>query len=144
MTGNELVIERIINAPIERVWRALTSQEDLKQWLPFFSGFKPEVGTKLKFKLGKDPDHQYVHLCEVKEVEENSRLVYSWRYEGYPGYSNVIFELSPAGNSATTKLKLTHEITAPFPADNPDFSGEGFKEGWTYTADGLKEFVESN
>lgn len=142
MATKAFVIERTINAPVARVWKALTDQADLKQWLPFFGDFKPEVGHKLRFELGRDPDHQYVHLCKVKEAVKNEKLVYSWHYEGYPGYSNVIFELLPDGQK--TKLKLTHEITEPFPADNPDFAESNFKEGWTYTADGLKQYVESN
>jgi uncharacterized protein YndB with AHSA1/START domain len=142
MAGKPLIIEREINAPVSRVWKALTDQTDLKQWLPFFADFKPEVGYKLHFELGRDPEHQYVHLCKVKEVIKNKRLTYSWHYEGYPGYSNVTFELLPHGEK--TRLKLIHEITEPFPADNPDFAESNFKEGWTYTADGLKKFVEES
>jgi uncharacterized protein YndB with AHSA1/START domain len=137
-----LIIERTINAPAARVWQALTDKNDLKEWLPFLSDFEPVVGHELRFKLGKDPEHQYQHVSKVIEVVEGRKLTYGWRYDGYPGDSHVTFELVPAGEQ--TRLKLTHEILEPFPADNPDFSSAGFKEGWTYTADGLKQFVESN
>lgn len=134
------VIERIINAPVARVWQALTDGEELKQWLPFMAGFKAEVGSELRFELGKDPARQYLHVSKVIEVIPGRKLVYGWRYDGYAGDSQVSFELFPAANR--TKLKLTHRILEPFPADNPDFAAEGFKQGWTYTADGLKEYAE--
>jgi uncharacterized protein YndB with AHSA1/START domain len=140
MSDTPLIIERTINAPTERVWQALTDINELKKWLPFWPDFKPEVGFTARFELGRDPEHQYVHLCKVREVIDNEKLTYSWHYEGYPGYSTVTFELLPAGDK--TKLKLVHKITEAFPADNSDFSDANFKEGWTYTADALKEFAE--
>ena len=114
-----LVLERTINAPVARVWKALTDINDLKQWLPFFPDFKPEVGFAVTFKLGRDPEHRYTHLCEVLEVEDGKRLTYSWHYEDYTGYSKVTFDLIGEGDK--TQLKLTHTITEAFPADNPDF-----------------------
>lgn len=135
-----LVIERIINEPAARVWRALTDRDELKQWLPFLKDFKLEVGHEVRFELGKDPEHQYLHVSKLIEVVDGQKLTYGWRYEGYPGDSHVTFELFADGDK--TKLKLTHRILEPFPADNPDFAPSGFKEGWTYTVDGLKDYVE--
>jgi uncharacterized protein YndB with AHSA1/START domain len=138
--ADPLVIERTIDAPPARVWRALTDKQELKEWLPFMADFEPTVGHELHFELGKDPAHQYLHVSKVIEVVDGQKLTYGWRYEGYPGDSEVTFELFAEGER--TRLKLTHRILAPFPADNPDFAAEGFREGWTYTADGLKDYVE--
>ena len=136
----ELVITRIIDAPAIRVWKALTDKEELKKWQPFFKDFELVVGNEIRFKLGRDPEHQYLHISKVIEVIEVKKLVYSWRYEGYTGNSNVIFELIPEGNK--TKLLLTHKILDPFPTDNPDFASNNFEKGWNYTADGVKNYVE--
>ena len=143
MTEKEpLVIERLLNAPVERVWQALTDIKYLKQWVPFFPDFKAEVGFETRFLLGKDKDHQYLHICEVTEVEVNKKLNYSWRYGGHAGDSYVTFELFAENDK--TKLILTHRITQDFPADNEDFALKNFEQGWNYTADGLKKFVENN
>jgi uncharacterized protein YndB with AHSA1/START domain len=136
-----LIIERLINAPAAKVWQALTDPVELKQWLPFMDGFQPEVGHEIRFKLGRDPEHQYEHISQVIEVVEGQKLTYGWRYEGLPGDSHVTFELTPDGDK--TKLKLTHIVLEPFPSDNPDFATEGFSEGWNYTTDALKKFVEA-
>lgn len=134
-------IERKLNATTDRVWQALTDEQQLKQWLPFFTEFKPEVGFETRFTLGASPDRQYEHICRVTEVETGKKLTYTWRYNGYEGDSHVTFELVPEDDQATL-LKLTHVVTEPFPADNPDFDSKNFTEGWNYTADALKEFVE--
>lgn len=133
-----LVLERVCDAPVDLVWKALTDISFLQQWLPFFKEFKPEVGFETRFKLGPD-DHQYEHICRVLEAIPQKKLTYTWYYEGYEGRSHVTFELYPEGDQ--TKVVLTHVITEPFPKDNPDFATENFKEGWTYTIIGLKDFV---
>jgi uncharacterized protein YndB with AHSA1/START domain len=140
--NNKIIIERTLNAPPEKVWLALTQEEQLKKWLSFFPEFKAEVGFETRFALGPDKDHQYVHICRVLEVVEGKKLTYTWRYDGYDGNSNITFELLPDGNQ--TKLTLTQEVTETFPADNPDFAQENAEKGWNYTADALKEFVENN
>lgn len=136
----DLKIEREVDAPAARVWQALTDPDELKNWMPFFSGFQPVVGHKITFKLGRDPQHQYTHISKVIEVVEGKKLTYGWRYDGYAGDSHVSFELFPEGDK--TRVVLTHTILEPFPVDNPDFASGNFAEGWNFTADGLKKYVE--
>ncbi len=138
-----IVIERTINATPSQVWKALTDPTALKQWLPFMAGFKLVVGNELRFKLGRDPEHQYLHISKVVEFVAEHKLAYTWCYDGYPGDALITFELAPIGHSST-KLKLSFVINQPFPADNPDFAESNFNEGWTYTADALKKFAESH
>ena len=136
---NVLVLEREVNAPSDLVWKALTDFTLLKQWMPFFPEFKAEVGFETRFPLGPDEDHQYGHIVKVFEVIPNKKLTYTWYYEGYSGKSHVTFDLIAQGEK--TKVVLTHVITEEFPAE-PAFSKKNFAEGWTYTIDGLKKFVE--
>lgn len=134
-----LVIERLINASPEKIWSALTDEEKLKQWLPIFPEFKAEVGFETRFLLGPK-GREYLHICRVTEVEEGRKLTYTWYYEGYDGMAYVTFELDAEGDK--TKLTLTHTITEPFPADNPDFSAKNAAIGWNYTADALRQYAE--
>lgn len=133
-------IERTYNAPIEKVWQAITDPEAIRQWSFDLPGFKAEVGCEFQFYGGKDENNQYLHICQVTEVIDNQKLVYSWRYDGYEGISYVIFELFSEGPQ--TRLKFTHEGIGTFPATNPDFASENFAEGWTYSVNALKGFVE--
>ena len=141
MSKTALVIETLYDAPVTKVWKALTDHDEMKKWYFNMASFKPEVGFEFQFTGGRPDGEQYVHLCKVTEVVQNKKIAYSWAYQGYSGYSIVMFELFAEGT--TTRLKLTHEALESFPADNPDFDKKNFVEGWTYiTGKSLKEFVE--
>lgn len=135
-----LVLQRTVNAPSSVVWRALTDITILRKWMPFFTDFAPQVGFVTQFMLGRVKDREYLHTCEVTEVVEGQKLTYSWRYEALPGDSYVTFELTPMGQK--THITLTHRITQPFPADNPDFAPQNFTEGWTLILDNLKKYIK--
>ena len=129
MNTEPFVIERTLNAPAERVWKAITDRDKMEKWYFKLAEFKPEVGFEFTFE-GGSKEMTYVHLCTVTKIEPGKLLQYSWRYEGYPGNSFVTFELFPEGNG--TRLKLTHEGLETFPQDNKDFARESFSKGWTY------------
>lgn len=141
MNNEPLIIERTYNAPVERVWAAISVNEEMKKWYFELPEFRAEVGFQFEFTGGPSPERQYRHLCEVTEVVPGSKLAYSWRYDGYEGNSFVTFELFPEGDG--TRLRLTHAGLETFPASNPDFAVENFAQGWTHiVGTALKEFVE--
>ncbi len=133
-------IERTFDAPVERVWKAISSADDMKQWYFEFAEFKPEVGFEFQFWGGTE-DKQYLHLCRVTDAVAGKKLAYSWRYDGYEGNSIVTFELSPEGKG--TKLRFSHRGIETFPQDDPNFARENFAEGWDEIINkALKGFVE--
>ncbi len=135
------VIERIFNAPVDKVWKAITSREEMKQWYFDIADFKPEVGFEFQFTAGCD-GKTHVHLCRITNVTERREIAYTWRYEGYEGDSLVTFELFEEGEN--TRLKLTHEGLETFPKNNPDFAKKNFAEGWTeIIGTSLKKWVEN-
>jgi uncharacterized protein YndB with AHSA1/START domain len=141
MKDEPFVIERTFNAPVERVWKAITSKEDMKQWYFDLTEFKPETGFEFQFE-GGDECNRYLHLCRVTEVIPGKKLTYSWRYDGFPGNSFVTFELFTEG--AKTRLKLTHEGLESFAAgNNPALDKKNFAEGWNHIiGTSLGEFLE--
>lgn len=135
-----IIKEITVNAPVEKVWKAITQKDEMKHWYFDFASFEPEVGFKFQFYGGTE-ENQYLHLCEIKEVIPNKKLSYSWRYEGYPGDSLVTFELF--AEEGGTRVKLTHEGLDSFPASNADFAKGNFVEGWNdIIGRSLKEYVE--
>ncbi|WP_345953360.1 SRPBCC domain-containing protein [Mucilaginibacter sp. PAMB04168] len=134
-------IERVYRAPVNEVWVALTTYDQMKQWYFDLPGFKAEVGYTFTFLGGHENGIQYKHVCQITNVEENKKLSYTWRYEGYPGESEVSFELFPEGDG--TRLKLTHKGLETFPANNPDFAASNFAAGWEHIIGAsLKRFLE--
>lgn len=128
MKKNPFIIERVFNAPPEKVWQAVTDKNEMKLWYFDLKEFRPEAGFEFQFTAGPDPK-QYVHLCKVTEVVPGKKITYSWRYKGYDGNSFVTWELFPEGNR--TRLRLTHADLDTFPKSNPDLAEENFAAGWT-------------
>lgn len=135
------IIERILKAPIDVVWQAISDKNQMKQWYFDLAAFSAVVGFEFEFYGGPEDGVQYHHVCQVTEVIPGHKLTYSWRYEGYEGISYVTFELTAEGQS--THIKLTHAGLETFPASNPDFAKENFSKGWTaFIGKTLKAFVE--
>jgi uncharacterized protein YndB with AHSA1/START domain len=132
-------IERTFNAPVARVWEALTDVDEMRQWYFDLKEFKPERGFEFEFSV----EHQgmtYHHLCKVTEVIPQKKLAYTWRYKGEPGDSLVTFELFAEGDR--TRLKLTHEGIETFPK-TAAYARKNFEAGWTeIIGSELKQFVE--
>jgi len=140
MKNEPLIIERTFNASVERVWKAITSKDDMKQWYFDLAEFKPEVGFEFQFEAGTD-EKKWLHECKVTEVMMERKLTYSWRYPGYDGISFVTFELFPEGEK--TRLKLTHAGLETFPSDVPELKKDNFEFGWnSLIGDSLKKYLE--
>jgi uncharacterized protein YndB with AHSA1/START domain len=128
MSNKPIILEVLLNAPVRKVWKALTDKNEMKIWYFPLEEFRPEVGFKFHFTGGPSPEKQYLHLCEITEVIPEKKLTHTWRYDGYDGISYLTFELSPQGNK--TLLKLTHKDLETLPRDNPDFAVRNFEDGW--------------
>jgi len=140
MNKEPLVKEVSINAPASRVWKAITSKEEMKSWSFDIKEFEPVPGFEFRFEGGKD-GQVFVHICTVKEAIENKKFSYTWTYQNFPGIETLVtielFEDSPN----LTRVRLTHEGLEQFPQDN-NFARNNFDMGWTSITKMLKEHVE--
>lgn len=111
-----VVVEREVAHPPEKIWRALTQPHLIAEWL-MKNAFKPVVGHRFDFSA----DWGKVD-CEVRAVEPNRRLSYSW---GDHDLSSVVtWTLTPTDNG--TRLRMEQ---AGFRRDQPRYYG-GAKAGW--------------
>ena len=134
-----VVVERVFNAPVGRVWIALTDVDEMRQWYFDLKEFKPEIGFEFEFVVEHE-GNTYHHLCKVTEVIPQKKIAYTWRYKGEPGDSLVTFELFPDGDK--TRLKVTHTGIETFPR-TPAYARKNFETGWTTLVDSeLRQFVE--
>ena len=139
----QLRIERTFNAAVEKVWRAITEIDQMKEWyFPQLSDFKAEVGFQTHFNVHHE-GRDFLHIWKVKQVIPLKKISLEWKYGGYRGSSLLTFELFEMGNK--TKLILTHEGLETFmPAKYPELGKENFMQGWTQFMDkGLKQFLET-
>ena len=128
-----VVVEKTYPVSASRLWNALTVNEEMKQWYFELADFKPEPGFEFEFLAG-DEKKKWLHKCKVTTVVPQSIIAYTWRYDGYPGNSEVTFELIPDGKEHT-KLRITHTGLETFPQDVPELRVHNFATGW-------KQFAE--
>jgi uncharacterized protein YndB with AHSA1/START domain len=98
-TDREIHIERIFDAPRDRVWRAFTEPDLLAQW--WGRGNKLVI-ERLEVKQGgrwrfveHGPDGVHGFSGAFREVTPKDRMVWTFEWDGMPGYvsvDTVIFE----------------------------------------------------
>lgn len=125
-----IIVEYELPEPPEKVWRALTDPALLEKWL-MPNDIRPVVGHRFNFRAQPVAGWDGTVHCEVLEVVQERRLVYTWR-GGAPkvdGYGHevdtvVTWELSPAADGGT-HLRLKH---SGFDPDSFAFKAMG--QGW--------------
>ena len=142
MENEPIIIERVYNAPVERVWHAITDLEQMRQWyFPTLTEFEPEIGFETMFNV-ENSGKVFPHIWKIKEVIRNKKISYEWEFGGYPGDSLVSFELF--NEDSKTRIVLTHDKVETFRGYvHPDLAKENFVQGWTYfIGTALRAFVE--
>jgi uncharacterized protein YndB with AHSA1/START domain len=138
--ADAVVVERVLDAPIAKVWKALTDVDQMRHWYFDLKQFKPQVGFEFEFVVEHE-GNSYHHLCRVTEVIPQKRIAYSWRYKGEPGNSLVTFEL--VGEGDKTRVKVTHTGIDTFPK-TPAYARKNFEAGWTAILTELEKFFGRN
>jgi uncharacterized protein YndB with AHSA1/START domain len=136
-----VIVEETFSARIDIVWKSITEVDLMRQWyFENIPAFKPEVGFETQFNV-RSQGRDFLHKWRVTEVVPMERITYNWKFEGYPGDSFVMFELSRLNSS--TKLRLTCIVKESFPDDIPEFSRESCLAGWKhFISQSLKEFLK--
>jgi len=131
------ILEECYDLPIDRLWKALTDLNAMKVWyFPQLKRFKALVGFDMEFD---DDGSPYKKQWRVTQLVMGRKWAHSWIYKGFPGSSEVIFELVPDGNQ--TLLGLTHTGLASFP-DHPNFARQRFEYGWkVIVSNKLREYL---
>jgi uncharacterized protein YndB with AHSA1/START domain len=141
--NNSLTLEKMYKAPVDKVWKAITDREQLKQWyFDFPEDFKLETGYQFDWHAGPPGGKQWLHRGKMMEIIESKKLVHTWEYPGYSGTSTVIWELIPMDKN-TTKLIFTHQFNVPFDTKEEALRRENFAAGWNHIINtGLVEFLK--
>ena len=111
-----VIVEREIAYPPEKIWRALTQPHLMEEWL-MKNDFKPVVGHRFNLRA----DWGAVD-CQVREVEPNKRLSYTWGAYGLE--SVVTWTLTPT--SKGTQLRMEQTGFRP----DQEQAYQGAKGGW--------------
>lgn len=123
-----VIVEREFAHRPEKLWRALTQPHLIKEWL-MSNDFAPELGHKFKFTA----DWGAVD-CEVREIEPNRALSYSW--DAYGLESTVTWTLTPTA----TGTQLRMEQAGFRPDQNQAYHGA--RMGWGNYFGKLEELLD--
>lgn len=72
----------------------------MKQWyFENLNEFIPKVGFKTNFMVSV-ADRKFPDYWEIKGVLPPEKISYDWTFKGYPGISNVTFEIFKEKNKS--------------------------------------------
>lgn len=121
--------ERLIAAPQASVWRGLTNEGLLAEWLAPTT-FEPIVAGRVVIEFGNEQKVE----GSVFEIDPPRVLEYSWTFAGESD-STLRFEL--AASIESTNLVLEHRLLPPDQA-------VGYAAGWHAHLDTLQAMLEGS
>lgn len=149
--SHTLVLQRMLDAPIEKVWRCWTEPELLEQWFcpkPWFVtnaviDLKP--GGECSCMMNGPDGEQFPNMGVFLAVEPMKRIVTTDAFR--PGWipterafmtAETIF--ADAGGGKTDYTARAHHWSAEAKAEHEEM---GFHEGWGKAADQLEALAQS-
>jgi uncharacterized protein YndB with AHSA1/START domain len=127
-----VVIERDMPHPPEKVWRALTTQPLIEDWL-MANDFEARVGHRFRLSTAPVGGWNGIIDCEVLAVEPPGRLSYTWASMGLE--SVVTFTVTPTDGGARLRMEQSG-----FPAAWAQ-NLRGAEYGWNNFLDRLADVV---
>ncbi|UOE42000.1 SRPBCC domain-containing protein [Chryseobacterium suipulveris] len=139
---DNVVVKQRVNAPVEKVWNALTDKAQMKEWYFDIPDF--ELGLHNEFNFYEPGDaKKFHHHGEILEIIPQSKLKHSWSYPEYSKDKTLVkWELEPDGEG--TMVTLTHKGLENFDHLGLDFATSNFEDGWKeIVGKALKDYVEN-
>lgn len=137
-----VVVAQNYPCSVDLLWEAITDIDRMRDWyFDCIPAFRAELGFKTQFDVDTG-ERIFTHNWEVVEVESGRRIAYSWRFDGYPGESVSVFEVT--GDETSSKLTLTCIVNEDFPDDVPEFTRDSCLGGWNYfIKDSLSKYLDN-
>lgn len=160
--GKELLFTRIINAPVERVYKAFTDPKQLAQWwgprgftIPVCDN-SPQIGGKRRIVMRAPDGREFPLTGSYKEVVENKKLVIvdsvaehsaEWhamvnqnRPNAKGNLPDLLWTLTFEDVGGKTKIVITYHFEVI--EDRDALIKLGMTEGWSQSLEKLAEFVQ--
>lgn len=100
------IIKQIkVNATVEKVWGYLTDSKKLEKWL-MPNDFEPKLNKKFNLKCTGHKGSKQIIECELLEIVEYKKLVFSWYSEEIGLNTKVTIDLIEVDDGVL--ITLTH------------------------------------
>jgi uncharacterized protein YndB with AHSA1/START domain len=148
--GRDLTLTSVIDAPPEKVFRAWTEPELMKQWFTPRPFTTPIVETDVRvggssLVVMRGPDgNEFPNRGVYLEVVQNERLVFTdafasaWEPSQKP-FMTVILNFEDLGGKTRYTARVRHWTDA----DRETHEKMGFHEGWAKATQQLAELVQT-
>ncbi len=106
MTKPQIVVKRVYQHPIEKVWKAISSEEGLASWLMPVEGFKPELNKEFTMKTKAYGKFDGFVKCRILDIKPPNVMKFTWSSNVLPE-TEVIFDLREISDRETL-FTLSH------------------------------------
>ena len=128
MVDDRFVITEIFEAPPEKVWKAITDKNQMKEWYFDIPDFELKVGHTFNFHEPGN-EKKFHHVCKITEIVPGVRFQHTWTYPGFNMFGSVVtWNLEKVDNG--TRVTLTHLGLDNFKNGGDAFKKENFEAGW--------------
>jgi uncharacterized protein YndB with AHSA1/START domain len=118
----------VIEAPVSKVWKALTNRDEMKEWMMMPTTFEAVVGKEFTFKAKGNENWDGFIYCKVVEVEINKKLSFTWNAKIIGVDTLVTILIFEKGRK--TELKLIHTGFDKLPVEARAKMIESHNKGW--------------
>lgn len=122
-----------IGATPERLYTALTDQQDVRAWWSEHSSIEPTAGSQARVSFYNDA---VVFVFQVAELVPGQKVVWAIQ-DGPPDWLNTTITWSISVVDGQTMIHLAHR---GFPSMEGNFAGVNYNWGWYITS--LKFYLE--
>lgn len=135
-----IIKEITVNAPISKVWKAITEKDQLAKWFHTSNDYIFEEGRTFHMDAMHEGKN-YLHTLTITKIEPEKKLGLDWFIDGDCGITHVLYELKAEGDK--TLVKVTHSGFDKYGTEAEN-NREGYNVGWDHVLNTLlKEYVEN-
>lgn len=137
-----VLVQQRVNAPAEKVWKAITDKAQMKEWYFDIPDFDLEVHHEFNFYESGE-ERKFHHHGEILEIIPNEKLKHTWSYPEFSKEKSIV-KWKLQENEGGTLVTLTHKGLENFDHLGKDFQKGNFIQGWNeIIGKSLKNFVEN-
>lgn len=138
----KVIAQSFIKASPEKIWRALTNTDEMKNWYFDIPDFKLELHHEFNF-YEPGGENKFHHQCKITEIIPLQKFQHTWTYPDFSKLQTLVtWDVKSVGNE--THLTLTHSGLENFSDLGDDFSIQNFKQGWeSIINNSLKPYLEN-
>ncbi len=142
-TRNHEIVSTIdIEAPVERIWEALSSEDGLRYWFNRTASAEVNPGGRIEWE-SLNPDQPHRFAGTFTELEANQRLAIEWNRQEQPWPEPLLLtvEIAPAESEGFSTVTMRHQRLDSLPEDTRDDTIADLQQSWDHLIP-LREYVE--